>query len=400
MLLYVWIVPLVLWLFVLGAAVGSFLNVCIYRTSHGKSLVWPGSRCGRCCHEVRLRDNIPLVSYWVLRGRCRDCGATFSMRYFWVELLTAVTFVALYLLEIGANVQHLTAWPESGFAYLEWGHTPPYSWGLFVFHAALACFLITAAGCLIDRGRVPPGVTVTGLLIGLLGAALFPWPFPNHPGAVLAPAPGTAARLPYFTVDGGKPARPLRGAMPVDASWSRWPVSPRPGFYPWPVWGPPPDFLPPGSCQLGLATGLAGALVGGWGVRLVGGVMRQGLGRPALSDAAADVGAIGGAFLGWQPAVIALLIALAVAVVLWAVRRRAPPFGPGLLLGIVAAWLGWAWIGPLVRPILFSAELLPPLLAAVLLLLYVVCVLVRWVSTWPLAARRLQANASAAGRPS
>src|SRR5690348_11098878 len=162
MILYVWLVPLLLWLFLLGAAVGSFLNVCIYRIPLGKSLLWPNSRCGHCLHEVRLKDNIPLVSYWALRGRCRDCGAPFSMRYFWVELLTAVAFVALYLLEIGFNVQQLPVWPDGGVIAQEWGRIPPHSWGLFVLHALLACFLITATGCLLDHGRVPVPVAVTG----------------------------------------------------------------------------------------------------------------------------------------------------------------------------------------------------------------------------------------------
>src|SRR5215470_3097996 len=119
MLLYVWLVPVLLWLFLVGAAVGSFLNVCIYRIPLGKSLIWPGSHCGHCLHEVRLKDNIPLISYWVLRGRCRDCSAAFSMRYFWVELLTALVFVGLFFVEVALNVQHLPVWPNGGFAFLE-----------------------------------------------------------------------------------------------------------------------------------------------------------------------------------------------------------------------------------------------------------------------------------------
>jgi leader peptidase (prepilin peptidase)/N-methyltransferase len=379
MVLYVWLVPLLLWLFLVGAAVGSFLNVCIYRTALGKSLVWPGSRCGHCFHEVRLKDNVPLISYWLLRGRCRDCGAAFSVRYFWVELLTAVTFVALYLLEIGLNVQHLPIWSAGGVIAQEWARIPPHSWELFVWHALLACFLITATACLLDRGRVPPGVAVTGTLAGVVGAAVFPWPFPQEPAAALVvlsrPAP-----LPVFSlVDGGTPARPLRGPMPADGSWSRWPFSPRPGFCPWPVWGPPPDALPPGSWQLGLATGLVGALAGAWGLRLVAAVTRHGLGRDAVPAGAADLALIAGAFLGWQPVLVGGALALAAAAALCALPRRVP-FALCLALGTVAAWLGWAWVGPVVRPVLFSAALLPPLLAAALALVYVVCLLVRLIA--------------------
>jgi leader peptidase (prepilin peptidase)/N-methyltransferase len=355
MILYVWLVPLLLWLFLLGAAVGSFLNVCIYRLPLGKSLTWPGSRCGHCFHEVRLKDNIPLLSYWLLRGRCRDCGASFSQRYFWIELLTAVTFVALYLLEIGLNVQHFPAWRHGGFTYLEWARTPPGSWGLFVFHAALACFLSTATGCLLDHGRVPSPIVVTGFLAGLVGAVVFPWPFPQQPSEALLRPPRLQLYLPEE--DGGTPAHPWRGPMPTDESWACAPASPRPGFYAWPVWGPWPARIWPGNWRLGLATGLAGALAGGWGLRLLAWVAR---GFPTGS---ADLALIAGAFLGWQPILVAVVLAFAVATVVYPLRRRPPPFGLCLVGGIVAAWFGWAWIGPAVRPILFSAGL-PLLLAA------------------------------------
>src|SRR5215510_2165023 len=93
---YLWLVLLHLWLFVLGAAVGSFLNVCIYRLAAGKPITWPGSRCGACFTAIPARENIPILGYWMLRGRCPRCGATFSIRYFLVELLTGLVFVALY----------------------------------------------------------------------------------------------------------------------------------------------------------------------------------------------------------------------------------------------------------------------------------------------------------------
>lgn len=73
-----------------GAFIGSFLNVVVYRVPLGRSVVRPGSACGACGHEIRWYDNIPLVSWLVLRGRCRDCGSRISARYPLVELGTAV----------------------------------------------------------------------------------------------------------------------------------------------------------------------------------------------------------------------------------------------------------------------------------------------------------------------
>ncbi len=79
----------------LGLAVGSFLNVVVHRLPLGESLSHPGSRCPACGHEVRARDNIPVLSWLLLRGRCRDCGAPISPRYPLLEAATAVLWVAV-----------------------------------------------------------------------------------------------------------------------------------------------------------------------------------------------------------------------------------------------------------------------------------------------------------------
>ncbi|HRS98180.1 MAG TPA: prepilin peptidase, partial [Smithella sp.] len=83
--------------FVFGAAIGSFLNVCIYRIPLKVSIISPGSRCPACQHPLRLYDNLPIVSYLWLKGKCRDCGAKISWRYSVVELLTAVLAVMLFI---------------------------------------------------------------------------------------------------------------------------------------------------------------------------------------------------------------------------------------------------------------------------------------------------------------
>lgn len=83
-------------IFLFGAAVGSFLNVCIYRIPRKRSIVFPPSACPKCEKPIRSYDNIPLVSYVILKGKCRDCKAPISFRYFIIELITAVVFTLIY----------------------------------------------------------------------------------------------------------------------------------------------------------------------------------------------------------------------------------------------------------------------------------------------------------------
>jgi leader peptidase (prepilin peptidase)/N-methyltransferase len=79
----------------LGAIIGSFLNVVAYRVPAGRSLIAPSSSCGSCGHAIRARDNVPLLSWVLLKGRCRDCAAPISVRYPLVEAGTGVLFVLL-----------------------------------------------------------------------------------------------------------------------------------------------------------------------------------------------------------------------------------------------------------------------------------------------------------------
>lgn len=83
--------------FVFGACIGSFLNVCIYRLPKGESVVTPGSHCA-CGQPIAWHDNIPILSWLLLRGRARCCGRAFSFRYPFIELLTALLFVACWML--------------------------------------------------------------------------------------------------------------------------------------------------------------------------------------------------------------------------------------------------------------------------------------------------------------
>src|SRR5882672_8903460 len=102
---------------VFGAIWGSFFNVCIARVPLGQSVVRPGSRCGSCGAPVRARDNIPILSYFLLRGRCRACGAPFSARYPLVEALGALLAAVIWWRVVASEPEVAFAIRLARFAY-------------------------------------------------------------------------------------------------------------------------------------------------------------------------------------------------------------------------------------------------------------------------------------------
>ena len=93
--------------FLLGAIIGSFLNVVIWRVPNGMSIVRPPSACPECGHAIRGYDNIPILSWFILRGRCRDCGAPISPRYPIIEAVTSLAFAGIAALAVVGGVP----WP-------------------------------------------------------------------------------------------------------------------------------------------------------------------------------------------------------------------------------------------------------------------------------------------------
>ncbi|HVT04430.1 MAG TPA: prepilin peptidase [Thermoanaerobaculia bacterium] len=88
---------LALYVFLLGAIIGSFLNVVIYRYPHGESLAFPGSHCPNCGAPIRFYDNVPVLSWVLLRGRCRACHQSIAVRYPLVELANGLFYLALFI---------------------------------------------------------------------------------------------------------------------------------------------------------------------------------------------------------------------------------------------------------------------------------------------------------------
>ena len=93
-------------IFILGLIVGSFSNVCIYRIPKNESIIYPASHCPKCCATIKAIDNIPLFSYVLLKGRCRNCKSKISIQYPIVEFLTGLIYFIVYLI-YGLSIQSL-----------------------------------------------------------------------------------------------------------------------------------------------------------------------------------------------------------------------------------------------------------------------------------------------------
>jgi leader peptidase (prepilin peptidase)/N-methyltransferase len=339
--------------FLVGAALGSFLNVCVARLPYEKSVLWPSSRCGTCFQPIQGRDNVPLLSYWLLRGRCRACGTTFSVRYFVVELVTGLAFAGLLYALVFLNVRELRFIDH--FWGVKYGLPPIKSLPLLIHHATLFCFLLVTALCDLDDMEIPLPLTVTGTLVGLAFATLLPWPYPE----TLPPrVPPRFAGVPEFP--------------------------PCSGVYPWPVWYPLPDWLPAGSWQLGLATGLAGALAGMAVLRGVRFLFGLGRGLEGMGVGDADLMMMAGAFIGWQPVVLAFFVSVFPALLFGVVQlvRKGDhpmPFGPGLAAGVLLTLLAWPVIGRQARFAFFEPVMLGVLTGAGAIILLVTAFLLRLV---------------------
>lgn len=347
---YVWL-PLV---FVLGAAVGSFINVCVRRLPYEKSLFWPSSRCGHCYQPIRWFHNLPLVSYWLLRGRCSVCGTPFSVLYFLVELFTGLAFAALFYFEVFRNALGIDVLALR-HREIELGVIPAAGWVIFGYHAILLSFLIVVSLCDLEDMEIPLSVTITGAVVGLAGAALFPWPWPRATFV----APPMPFNLPYPP-----------GKLPA-------------GLYPWPVWYPLPHWLPAGSWQLGLATGLAGAVLGMVMLRAVRFLFTLGRGVEGLGVGDADLMMMAGTFIGWQLTLVAFFVAIVPALFFGIVQLlrkgdQALPFGPSLAVGVVLTIFLWPRIRGFFAP-LFEPFLLAVLAVAAAVILLVTSFLLRLV---------------------
>ena len=139
----------ILFAFVFGAVVGSFLNVCIFRLPKAESVVTPPSHCPHCNYQIRWYDNIPVFSYLLLKGKCRGCKAAISIQYPLVELLNGFLTAALFF---------------------RFGLSATFA-ALFIFCSALV--VITFID--LEHQIIPDEISLPGIILGFVFSFILPW---------------------------------------------------------------------------------------------------------------------------------------------------------------------------------------------------------------------------------
>ncbi|MFO0897146.1 MAG: prepilin peptidase [Pirellulales bacterium] len=293
-----------LYFFAVGATIGSFLNVVVYRMPRGLGVVYPASRCPKCLTPIRMRDNIPIFSWLRLRGRCRACGEPISSRYLLVELGVGLMFWGLLMTEVvpgGANLPLRTPTFHRGVIWTVWS-LPWDLLGIYVYHCWLLCVLVCLGLIRYDRQPAPSKLLTIGLFVGLVPPLVWP-----H-------------------------LRPVPWSLLAEGSWRG----------PWAA----------------LIDGVAGVAAG----VLVGGALAAGLREPRTRGdelrATCGAAALVGAYLGWQATVSTGLLAALLCLVAAILTRGLPAFARIPLCGFVglavfvqiSAWRSLAfwpwWPGP------------------------------------------------------
>ncbi len=140
--------------FLLGSMIGSFLNVCIHRIPQGLSIVFPPSRCPLCNSHIRPTDNVPILSYFILMGKCRSCRGKISFEYPFVEFLNAVLYV-----------------------FALWRFGPAFSFFIVIYFIFLSTMVVITF-IDIKHQIIPNGITFVGIPLALIfGSTILPDPF-------------------------------------------------------------------------------------------------------------------------------------------------------------------------------------------------------------------------------
>ena len=156
---WIWFV----FIFAFGSCIGSFLNVVIYRMPRDKSLVTPPSSCPSCGKHIRFYDNVPLLSWLMLGGKCRYCKAPISARYFIIELLTAVIFLGLFIVYFDTDIRK-TVQP-----FLSRG------WLIYLLDIIMLSAFIAASAIDLEHWIIPLAICWLVTIVGFIGSAAGPY---------------------------------------------------------------------------------------------------------------------------------------------------------------------------------------------------------------------------------
>ncbi len=289
-----------LWFFTLGACLGSFLNVVIYRLPAGLKLGSPPSRCPACETRIERRDNVPIFGWLRLRGRCRTCGTKISPRYPIIELIVGLLFFVFLKVELlsgGANLPYREPNFYAGAVWIIW-YTKWDLVGIYFFHMFLLCVLLAASLMQVDGHTVPKRLWRPAFLVGLIGSVLFAT---LHPIPVIVPRPQWLEQLRWSIT------------LP-DKLFSGWPFRFGVGFD-------------------GLADAVVGTLCGGVFGLLLAACWKGNSSqyRSVNHDFVVANGLIG-LFLGWQGSLLLSVFILPIQLILRAVAVRRPQLARWLLV--------------------------------------------------------------------
>jgi leader peptidase (prepilin peptidase) / N-methyltransferase len=286
--------------FVVGAVVGSFLNVVIYRLprgAEGLSISNPKrSHCPNCKAAIRWYDNVPLLSYFLLRARCRACRTPISLRYFGVELLTAVLFA--YAAQVSV------ALPPDG--------TPGSPWALLLVQLGLLASMVAVTFIDLDHFIIPDKIDKPGMILALVLSPLVPQLHVGH-GDLETLSAMVGVLMQPFGLE-------IASGFGVEAPW-----------------------------LIGLFSGVAGVAIGAGSVYAIGVFGTWLFKKDAMGFGDVKYMGMLGGFIGWKGVLLTLLVGCftgaAIGLVVRVFHRKSYiPFGPFLSLGALVVLFGRGWL--------------------------------------------------------
>jgi len=194
-------VVVALWFFAVGASIGSFLNVVAFRLPRGESAIFRKSRCPTCGTSIAGSDNVPILGWLILSGRCRACDTAISPRYPIVEFATAAIFLLLYFVELISGGAILPNRPPNAFNGVVWVilYTKWDLIGFYVYHCCLFSTLLAWTLMHLDRNRIPGRAILAGMFMALVPPLIWPELLPVQALSTVPSAGGTSQWLAALT---------------------------------------------------------------------------------------------------------------------------------------------------------------------------------------------------------